>query len=169
MKNEIEMQQHSCLLQIRADLENIFQQIQVVKLMPDIAKDLQLLKAQVEKQAKATKNIEKEIDSQRTDLFNRIKASEAETLSKFDMMSKFEDKLKYIEESFQYLNEEQEQRNSAMNETFQSVIKKFQILENDNDKVLQDANNLTFVNQDTFIGGGSNISVANIEETKENQ
>jgi len=57
------MSQHSCLKQIREDINKLMQDLNAFKHLSELANDLESLKKAVEKQGKATKNIEKEIDS----------------------------------------------------------------------------------------------------------
>jgi len=61
--NDYDMSQHSCLKQIREDINKLMQDINAFKHLSELANDLESLKKAVEKQGKATKNIEKEIDS----------------------------------------------------------------------------------------------------------
>lgn len=61
--NDYDMSQHSCLKQIREDINKLMQDLNAFKHLSELANDLESLKKVVEKQGKATKNIEKEIDS----------------------------------------------------------------------------------------------------------
>ena len=128
ISNKAEQHHYSCLIQIRADLNWVLQELNSVKKQQleeknngpaEFLKEISTIKASLEKQGKAIKGLEKDVDSQRAIIFERVKESEKEFREKFQgFVASIDEKLEnmQITQNLFGLEAEIDQRNMTFGE-----------------------------------------------------